>query len=66
MLLYKQDIISQLEAELERMDRNEPKTLFLGSRRRDNNLGRQEVMSRLDKAVAEYGVFLLPVPDFFN
>ncbi|KAK8126735.1 uncharacterized protein PG998_002494 [Apiospora kogelbergensis] len=54
MLLYKQDIISQLEARLERVDRDETKPLFLGSRRRDANLDRQAVMNQLDIAMKEY------------
>jgi hypothetical protein len=58
MLLYKQDIISELEAELERIDQSEPRVLFHGSRRRDVNEKRLEVMKRLDAAVAEYGMFL--------
>ena len=55
MLLYKQDKISQLEAELEKVDKEEPKALFHGSRRRDTNPERQALLTALDVAMAEYG-----------
>jgi hypothetical protein len=58
MLLYKQDIISQREVELEKIDQEEPKALFHGSRRRDANTERQAVLKELDTAMAEFGIYL--------
>lgn len=55
LLLLKRDEISELEMQLDQIDREEPRRLFLGSRRRDTNLGRRQVLARLDTALADYG-----------
>lgn len=55
MLLYKQDKLSQLEEQLEHIDREEPKVLFLGNYRRDDNMARKQVLEEIDTALAEYG-----------
>ncbi|OTA70083.1 hypothetical protein K449DRAFT_459893 [Hypoxylon sp. EC38] len=54
MLLYKQDNISSLESTLERIDLEERKVLFLGSRRKDVNEARRDVLEKIDKAMADY------------
>ena len=56
MLLYKQDEVTQLEEKLEKLDQNDPKDLFLGNRRRDQNGERQKVLEELDKKLAAYGM----------
>ena len=55
LLLYKQDAISQLEDELNRIDKEEKAELFLGNARRDQNEQRKEVLQRLDEALTDYG-----------
>ena len=55
LLLLKQDQLSVLEMELERLDREEPALLFLSSRRHDKNEARHSVLSKIDYALAEYG-----------
>ncbi|KAF2495500.1 hypothetical protein BU16DRAFT_561784 [Lophium mytilinum] len=54
MLLHKQDKLSQLEEQLEQIDREEPKVLFLGSYRRDSNPARKQVLENIDAALADY------------
>jgi hypothetical protein len=56
LLLLKQDRLSILEKQLERIDREETAVLFLGSSRCDNNKERSSVLSDIDAALAEYGV----------
>ena len=53
--LLKQDEVSRLEEELNAVDRCEKRELFLGSCRRDTNQDRLAVVTRLEKALAEYG-----------
>ncbi|KAI0379232.1 hypothetical protein F5Y04DRAFT_260028 [Hypomontagnella monticulosa] len=54
MLLHKQDGISQLESTLERIDLEEPKAIFLGSRRKDANDARRDILAKIDEAMADY------------
>ncbi|KAI4151243.1 MAG: hypothetical protein LQ340_003611 [Diploschistes diacapsis] len=54
MLLYKPDRVAVLEKELERLDMDEPKPLFLGSWRRDTNTARKGILASLDVALKGY------------
>ena len=60
ILLMKQDRVSILEQELERVDREEPSVLFLGNSRRDRNPRRKEVLEKLCDALADYGKNITP------
>jgi hypothetical protein len=53
--LLKQDRLSLLEKQLERIDREETAVLFLGSSRDDSNDERNSVLSEIDTALANYG-----------
>lgn len=77
MILYKQDQISLLEAELHAIDNSEERPLFLGARRRDQNQERSAKLQQLDTALIEYGtshffewlhlmVKLYPVENYSN
>ena len=55
LLLLKQDEISELEKQLDNVDEEEPKELFLGNRRRDCNIQRKQIVGRLESCLAEYG-----------
>lgn len=55
LLLYKQDSLSVLEKRLNDIDNNERSPLFLGSRRRDKNEERKDIMGKIDVELAEYG-----------
>jgi hypothetical protein len=55
LLLLKQDRLSSLENQLEKIDREETAALFLGSSRRDGNRDRNSVLSDIDTALADYG-----------
>jgi hypothetical protein len=55
LLLIKQDRVSLLEQQLEELDQNEPRSLFLGSIRKDQNPRRESVLQELDIALADYG-----------
>jgi hypothetical protein len=57
LLLLKQDKLSQLERKLEALDEAETNPLFLGMNRLDNNEARAEVVSEIDRNLAEYGMF---------
>ena len=54
-MLCKQDHLSDLERQLEQIDRDESKILFLGSLRRDQNLERKRVLHEIDDALTKYG-----------
>lgn len=60
LLLQKQDKLSLLESQLEKIDRDEEATLFLGSRRRDRNQERLSLLVQIDEALADYGIYLSP------
>jgi hypothetical protein len=67
LLLYKQDSLVLLEKELDRIDQNETRALFLGNRRRDRNDERREVMEQIELELAEYGrKYLLPTCPWNN
>ena len=55
LLLLKQDEVAELELKLDEIDRTEPRPIYLGSRRRDANAERKQVLARLDAALADYG-----------
>ena len=55
LLLQKQNKLSLLEDRLERIDQEETLPLFLGSNRLDENEERQQVISKIDTALADYG-----------
>lgn len=62
LLLIKQDVLSVLEGQLDQIDAHEDRELFLGNRRRDKNLEREEVLLKLEQNLASYGIFLIPCP----
>ena len=55
LLLLKQDKISVLEKELDRVDLEEQCPLFLGKSRLDANANRAAVLAELDTAIIDYG-----------
>lgn len=59
LLLLKQDELSLLESQLDRIDHEETRKLFLGNRRRDKNPERKEILMKLEVALASYGEFPL-------
>ena len=56
LLLLKQDRLSMLEKQLEKIDQEETAILFLGSSRSDTNGKRISVLSEIENALADYGV----------
>jgi hypothetical protein len=54
-LLYKQDELVELEAQLNEADATERRQVYLSSRRRDANEERKTLMQSIDKALIEYG-----------
>lgn len=56
LLLLKQDRVSELEAKLQKVDKEEAADLFLRSFRLDKNLERKKVLEKLDDALKEYGI----------
>ena len=56
LLLYKQDKLSFLERQLEKVDAEETAVLFLGCHRRDGNKQRESLISEIDTALADYGI----------
>ena len=60
MLLLKQDELSRLESQLDVVDNQEERALFLGNSRRDQNPERREIFVKLDAALLNYGDFLFP------
>jgi hypothetical protein len=57
LLLIKQDELSKLEKDLEEIDQEESRVLFLGSIRSDCNEDRKKVLSKIGPALKEYGSF---------
>jgi hypothetical protein len=55
LMLHKQDHLVTLEEELDRIDREETRVLFLGNLRRDKNQERKTIMSQIDKELESYG-----------
>ena len=64
MLLLKQDDITKLEDELNRLDKNE-KQLFLTYSRLDKNRERKDVLGKLDTAFSIYGEFTVSIALLF-
>ncbi|KAI1086078.1 caspase domain-containing protein [Rostrohypoxylon terebratum] len=58
LLLIKQDKLSLLEKQLEKLDREEVTPLSLGSSRRDTNKERSSVLSEIDKALVDYDTLI--------
>ncbi|KAF3064949.1 hypothetical protein GL218_02145 [Daldinia childiae] len=58
LLLLKQDKLSLLEKQLEKIDRDEGPSLSLGSCRRDTNSERHEVLAKIQDALADYDEYL--------
>jgi hypothetical protein len=59
LLLLKQDRLSQLEKQLEKIDQEEATPLSLRSSRRDTNNERSSVLLEIDAALADYGTPVL-------
>ena len=55
ILLLKQDEISSLESQLDHVDREETRELFLGNARRDNNVDRRTLLTKLEAVLHSYG-----------
>ena len=55
LLLMKQDELSILEEQLDAIDRNEPRKLFLGNARRDRNKSRKKTLRMMDTLLKDYG-----------
>ena len=62
LLLLKQDELSLLESQLDNIDNEETRELFLGNRRRDANTERKDIVGKIEVALASYGVSLSPLP----
>ena len=62
LLLLKQDELCLLESQLDRIDQEETRELFLSNRRRDRNAEREKMLTKLDVALCSYGMcpFCLP------
>lgn len=55
LLLYKQQRVAALEKQLEELDLQEPRSLYLGSFQADANASRLRVLKDLNEALADYG-----------
>ncbi len=55
LLLLKQQRVAALEKQLEELDLQEPRPLYLGSFQADANATRLQVLKDLDEALADYG-----------
>lgn len=55
LLLLKQDKLSLLESQLEKVDRDEDLALYLGSLRVDKNEKRLSLLTQINDALADYG-----------
>ncbi|KAK8135105.1 hypothetical protein PG984_007117, partial [Apiospora sp. TS-2023a] len=58
LILLKQDKLAMLETQLDELDRNEDRPLFLGMSRADNNPARKSLLAEIDSHLAEYDDFL--------
>lgn len=61
LLLRKQDELSQLESQLDQVDRDETRELFLGNARRDRNSERARLLNEMEAALSRYGGFSTPL-----
>ena len=57
LLLLKQDKISVLEREFDKVDLGEQCPLFLGKSRLDINAGRLAILADIDTSLADYGEY---------
>ena len=55
LLLLKQERVAVLERQLQELDLQEPRPLYLGSFQADANAARIQVLKELDEALADYG-----------
>ena len=55
-LLLKQDKLSKLEKQLQRIDESEREILYLQSCRADKSSEREVVLMQIDKALSDYGM----------
>lgn len=55
LLLFKQQRLAALEKQLEELDLQESRPLYLGSFQADANALRREVLKDLDEALRDYG-----------
>lgn len=62
LLLLKQDELSLLEGQLDQVDREEERELFLRNARRDNNPERKTILMKIEVALSNYGEVILPLP----
>ena len=62
LLLLKQDELSVLESQLDHIDHEETRELFLANRRRDANPERKTILEKIEVALSSYGVFLSRMP----
>ena len=60
LLFLTQDELSLLESQLDCIDHNETREIFLGNRRRDTNGERREILEKLDVALTDYGMLYDP------
>ncbi|KAI1151403.1 hypothetical protein F4825DRAFT_477091 [Nemania diffusa] len=58
ILLLKQDRITCLEEQLDKVDQDEPLPVFLGKSRGDTNSERLSILSQIESAIADYDSFI--------
>jgi hypothetical protein len=63
LLLSKQDQLTLLENQLDKVDREEESPMFLGSTRLDRNAQRKEILSQIESKLQEYGAYSQPEKD---
>ena len=61
LLLTRQDELVSLERELDSIDREEQRQLFLGSIGKDQNKARKDTLKQVSEALVQYGK-MLPFP----
>ena len=54
-MLLSKDRVAELEERLDKIDRDEARTLYLGSRRKDTNVDRLSIIEGLHQALKTYG-----------
>ena len=59
LLVLKQDQLSLLEEQLDRIDHEEPRKLFLGCSRRDGNESRKNIVTAIDRQLKDYGKIVM-------
>lgn len=55
----KQDRITCLEEQLDKVDQDEPLPVFLGKSRGDTNSERLSILSQIESAIADYGMLVI-------